>query len=120
MTNPTANGFKVALVSELPEKWQTAITVTQHTADMLHCDISDIGMAVTFSAPQCPLSMAYQAWLTTQNNKDMVGITIENAAVWAETAGPGGVLEFERSMRVDRRPSFEHLVRVHWIKSMQK
>ena len=120
MTSPPANGLKVAFTSELPEKWQQAIELTEHTAKLLHCDIEDIGMAVTFSAPQCPLSMAYQAWLGTQNNKDIVGITIENPVTWAEAAGPGGVLEFERSMRVDRRPSFEHLVRIHWIKSMQK
>ena len=119
MSNPS-HGFRVALHSEMPNKWQKCFEITEQTALLLKCNVDDIGSAVTFSAPQCPLSMAYQAWLCTQKVHNAVGISIENKEVWLEAYGPEGLIEFERSMRADRRPSFEHLVRVHYIKSNQK
>ena len=119
MTCPSY-GFKVATTDELPEKWQISIENTEQTAKLLRCNINDIGMAVTFSAPQCPLSMAYQAWMCTQKGANLVGISMQNPDEWREANGPASMREFERSMREERRPSFEHLVRIHWVKSEQK
>ena len=120
MSSNPSYGFKVTTTDELPEKWQISIENTEHTANLLRCNINDIGMAVTFSAPQCPLSMACQARLCTQKGANLVGISIQTPDERGEANGPASRLEFERSMRDDRRPRFEHLVRIHWIKSAQK
>ncbi len=85
MTSNPSYGFKVTTTDELPEKWQITIENTEQTAKLLRCNINDSGMAVTFSAPQCPLSMACQAWLCTQRGANLVGISIQNPDEWSDS-----------------------------------
>ena len=116
MTQNPSYGFKVSNVNELPDIWRTPPSNIEYMARMLKCDASDVGTAVTFSAPQCPLAMAYQAWLMTQHSSEMIGLTIENTEEWNK-AFPNGMQEFMRAMREERHPSFKQLVRIQWIKT---
>ena len=59
-----------------------------HTAKLLKCNINDIGMAVTFSAPQCPLSLAFHTCLCIQKGPSLVGISIQDPDERRETNGP--------------------------------
>jgi hypothetical protein len=57
--------------------------------------------------PECPIAMAYASWYATQISGDALGFCIQNKDVWLQEFGLEGEKEFERSMRVEGRPSLQ-------------
>ena len=72
---------------------------------------ADIRTFVAVEAPECPVSLAYQAWLVDHSSTGAAGFCIRARSDWERDFGPGSVLQWIREFCVNRKPPL-HIVRI--------